>query len=268
MKKHRQYLSAGMSVIVTVLAIAVSPAPSKAQVQYNRYYQYGNIEAFLGGLIKGDFPVGQLKQKGDFGIGAPDLLDGELTMNNGKAYQTKHTGETTEMPDSMRLPVGFVTFFHADTVIHAGTALQQAAALQWLDKYLQHNTMYAVRITGKFSSVKTRAFPPVTQPPYPRLATILNRQQFFSFTNMEGSLIGFKTPELVGRLGIPGYHFHFLSQNLHGGGHVVDFTWNDVTIEIGRIKSVEFDMPDNNEFRQFPFDKVDSSDLKKIEKGK
>ncbi|KAF5276818.1 hypothetical protein FQR65_LT16161 [Abscondita terminalis] len=53
--------------------------------QYNKLYQYGVADAFVGGLYKGTLPLKALKLKGDFfGLGAPDMLDGELTMLDGK----------------------------------------------------------------------------------------------------------------------------------------------------------------------------------------
>ncbi|HMI64370.1 MAG TPA: acetolactate decarboxylase, partial [Puia sp.] len=51
-------------------------------------FQYGIADAFVNGLYTGEYPVGQLKREGDFGLGAPDLVDGELTMSNGVVYQT------------------------------------------------------------------------------------------------------------------------------------------------------------------------------------
>jgi len=62
----------------------------------NLLYQFGIADAFVGGLYRGTLPVTQLKANGDFGLGAPDMLDGELTLYKGKLYQTKANGETAE----------------------------------------------------------------------------------------------------------------------------------------------------------------------------
>ena len=86
---------------------------SKANVLYN----YGIIDAFIGGLYKGTLSIKDLKLKGDFGIGAPDMLDGELTMLDGKAYQTKATGETVVVEDDHKTSFASVTFFNPNHAV-------------------------------------------------------------------------------------------------------------------------------------------------------
>ena len=80
--------------------------------EYNVLYQFGMANAFLGELYKCTLAIGDLKKRGDFGIGAPDMLDGELIMNNDKMYQTRFAWKTSAVPDSKRnpldIPIGFI----------------------------------------------------------------------------------------------------------------------------------------------------------------
>src|SRR4051812_41767604 len=82
--------------------------------KYNKLYQFGVADAFVSGLYHGEWPLTTLKENGDFGIGAPDLIDGELTMYNGKVYQTKSNGQTAEAPEEAKTPFAFVSHFKAD----------------------------------------------------------------------------------------------------------------------------------------------------------
>jgi len=235
---------------------------------YNTLFQYGVADAFIGGLFEATLPVSELKQHGDFGIGAPGLVDGELIVYNGHAYQTQATGITREMPDTSKTALGFVTFFKADTAFHISAAQNQKEAFDQIGKYLQQNNgIYAIRISGNFSHLKTRAFPPYTQKPYPPLATLINRQKFFEFSNAKGTIVGYKLPHYLNGLSIEGFHFHFLSDSRTQGGHVLDFAGADLLVEVAKIQRFTLSVPQDDDFMNYNFIKKDNPDLEKVEKG-
>lgn len=234
----------------------------------NRLYQFGIAEAFINGLYEGSLPVGSLKAMGDFGIGAPDLIDGELTIYNGKAYQTRWNGLTTEAPDSLKTPFAFVSYFKPQITFTISGITSQALILEHIDQYLKNkNGMYAIRISGNFNHVKTRAFPQVTAKPFVPLANMLEKQHFFDFANIEGILIGYKLPPYLAGINIAGYHFHFLTSQLNAGGHAVEFSSGDVTIEIAGINDFQLLAPGNEAFNNYSFNGVNKPDLQKVEKG-
>lgn len=239
------------------------------QAKHNILYNYGIIDAFIGGLYRGSLPIKELKLKGDFGLGAPDMLDGELTMLNGKAYQTKATGETVVLHNDHKTSFSTVTFFKADTVFYVNNATEQKDLLEIIESKLTNkNAMYAIKITGDFSNVRTRAFPPVKEEPFPVLSTILDKQQFFEFQNTTGTLVGYHLPEYLNGINSKGFHFHFLSTDKTQGGHVLDFTGKDLKIEIAELKSFELEIPTDKDFQNFKFDAKDNEALKRVEQGK
>ena len=238
---------------------------SKANVLYN----YGIIDAFIGGLYKGTLPIKDLKLKGDFGIGAPDMLDGELTMLDGKAYQTKATGETVVVEDDHKTSFASVTFFKADTLFYTNVDTDQKALLEIIkSKLTNKNAKYAIRITGTFDYVKTRAFPPVKEKPFPALSTILDSQHFFEHKNTTGTFVGFHLPEYLNGMNASGFHFHFLSTDKKQGGHILDFKGKHLKIEIAELKRFELEVPTDEEFQNFHFEKKHNEDLKRVEQGK
>ncbi|NGM67081.1 acetolactate decarboxylase [Sphingobacterium sp. SGR-19] len=240
-------------------------APSRYDILYN----YGIIEAFIGGLYKGTLPIKDLKLKGDFGIGAPDMLDGELTMLDGKAYQTKATGETVVLDNDYKTAFSTVTFFKADTVFYVNNATEQQNLLEVIKDGLRNiNAMYAIKITGDFGHVKTRAFPPVKAEPFPLLSTILDKQQFFDIQNTEGTLVGYHLPEYLNGIQISGFHLHFLSADTKQGGHVLDFNGHNLKVEIAELKSLELDIPTGHDFQNFKFKPKHSEALERVEQGK
>lgn len=237
--------------------------------KYNRLYQYGVADAFVGGLYKGTLPLKDIKLKGDFGLGAPDMLDGELTMLNGKVYQTKATGQTVEPSNDFKTSMLFTTFFKADTVFRVENPIGEKALLAQLGEKLKNkNGMYAIKITGNFDHVRTRAFPPVKSEPFPVITTIFDTQKFFDFSDTEGTLIGYHLPEYLNGINSKGYHFHFLSSDKSQGGHVLDFTGKDLKIEIAELKSFELEIPTDKDFQNFQFDTRENEALKRVEQGK
>ncbi|HCM20974.1 MAG TPA: acetolactate decarboxylase [Porphyromonadaceae bacterium] len=237
--------------------------------QYNKLYQYGVADAFVGGLYKGTLPLKELKLKGDFGLGAPDMLDGELTMLDGKVYQTKATGKTVEPDDNFKTSMLFTTFFKADTVITIENPIGEKALWEQISKELKNkNAMYAIKITGKFDHIKTRAFPPVKNEPFPVISLIFDTQKFFEFSNTQGTLIGYHLPEYLNGINSKGFHFHFLSSDKTQGGHVLDFMAGNLKIEIAELRSFELNIPTDKDFQQFKFEPKDNEALKRVEQGK
>jgi alpha-acetolactate decarboxylase len=236
---------------------------------YNKLYQYGVADAFVGGLYKGTLPLKDLKIKGDFGLGAPDMLNGELTMLGGKVYQTKATGETVEPENDFKTSMSFVTFFKADTLFYIENTIKEKNLLEQISKELKNkNALYAIKITGKFAHIKTRAFPPVKNEPFPVITSIFNTQKFFEFSNTQGTLIGYHLPEYLNGINSKGFHFHFLSLDKTQGGHVLDFIGQEFKIEIAELKSFELEIPTDKDFQNFKFETKDNEALKRVEQGR
>jgi acetolactate decarboxylase len=237
--------------------------------QHNTLFTAGYAHAFIGGLYNGYYPYHKLKQHGDFGLGAPDKLDGELLVLNGKIYQTQHTGKTFEVNNKALTPYAVVNFFKPEKTIKLSRAIDRVSLYKYLDSVLQNsNGMHAIHIQGKFSTIKTRAFPPVASKPYRPLADMLNLQQFFSYAAINGDLVGYKLPEYMDGANITGYHFHFLSQDKKSGGHIIDFTAENLIIEIDYLNSFTVDIPQTAEFNTYDFKKDRRKELESVESGK
>ncbi|MGG5207724.1 acetolactate decarboxylase [Chryseobacterium sp. MIQD13] len=241
---------------------------NKKESVTNRLYQYGIADAFVGGIYKGTLPLKDLKRKGDFGLGAPDMLDGELTILDGKVYQTKATGQTIEPGSEFKTSLSFVTFFKPDTSFTIEKKADDKLLLGQISKaFSNKNGMYAIKISGKFSHIKTRAFPPVKEEPFPALTSIFDAQKTFDISEKEGVLIGYHLPEYLNGINIKGFHFHFLSTDKKYGGHVLDFTGEHLKIEIAELKGFELETSEHKDFQNFRFNTKGNEDLKRVEKG-
>jgi alpha-acetolactate decarboxylase len=241
---------------------------AKKHEKSNVLYNYGVIDAFIGGLYRGTLPLKELTLKGDFGIGAPDMLNGELTVLDGKAYQTKATGETVLLNNEHKTSFSSVTFFKPDTSFNIDALTDQKSLITYIESVLPHkNAMYAIKISGTFSYVKTRAFPPVKEEPFPALSTILDCQQLFGHRNTTGTFVGYHLPEYLNGIQASGLHLHFLSNDKKQGGHLLDFKGQNLKVEIATLKSFELEVPTNKAFGDFQFKKIHNEDLKRVEQG-
>lgn len=242
--------------------------PGYVFAQQDQLYHVGLISAFVGGVYDGFYSYRALGRHGDFGLGAPDKLDGEITILNGKAYHFRHTGKNTLVKDSEQTCLAFVNFFHSDQAVTLHGPLTKDSLFAQIDSLLHDaNGMFAIKISGTFKYVRTRAFP-AQEKPYPPVNSILNKQQFFEYANTRGTFVGYKLPVFMNGFSVPGYHFHFLSDDLSGGGHVTEFTATDVKVEIDRLHAFTVAVPDIPAYRQFNFSVDQTQAIRNVETGK
>ncbi|WP_138991776.1 acetolactate decarboxylase [Larkinella sp. C7] len=212
-------------------------APPATSSTTDFLYQYSIINALLAGVFDGNLTFGELKKHGDFGVGTFNRVDGELVINEGKRYRIRSNGSVSEVADRDSTSLAFVKFFKADssfTVQTAGMTLDQLQ--KKIAAALPANEIYAIRIKGTFSKLTTRA-PAPAQKPYPTLNDHLAKSQvIFNLTNTTGVAVGFLVPTYMEKVNVPGFHFHFLADDLKSGGHVYDFTATQVTVEIDRTR--------------------------------
>ena len=83
------------------------------------------------------------------------------------------------------------------------------------------NTFLAVRVDGRFAAITLRSVHR-QEPPYRPLAEVVKGQSVWTHKEVSGTLVGFHSPGWVGGLNVPGYHWHFLSDDRTVGGHVLD----------------------------------------------
>lgn len=255
-----------LTLLLTLSAPAGQPAKDTA---HHQLFTAGVASGLMGGLYDGFYPIDSLVTKGDFGLGAPDKIDGELLFLDGKAYQTQYTGKTTEVSHRQQLtPFSMVNFFHTDLTFVVHQSMDKAALYHYLDSLLPNmNGLYAIHIKGKFSHLKTRAFPPVHEAPYPPLAGMLGLQHFFQFDACTGDLVGYRLPAYMDNTNIAGYHFHYLSDARDAGGHIVDVATADVVITVSILNSYTLQIPSSPAFDHFDFKQNRQEDIKSVEKG-
>ena len=205
-------------------------------------YQVSIIDALLAGNYTGYYTCNDLLKHGDFGLGTFNALDGEMLVIDGEIFQVRGDGSINQIADKLTTPFSVVKFFSSDVELPV-TNINFEEFERYLDQeFPDHSLFYAIRVKGVFAWINTRSFYPQT-PPYQPLVEI--PMQKFSTTNVEGTLIGFRCPSFVKGLNVPGYHFHFLSDNCQFGGHVLDFYLKQGEINVDESREVKLFLPDD-----------------------
>jgi len=229
-------------------------------------FQNAPINALLAGCYTGTTRVADLSKQGDFGIGTLDALDGEMVALDGVFYQIQADGKALRLEGSSLSPFATVTLFNEGPTVSIPRAMGYELFQAFLDsKRSSENLIYAIKVDGKFSSLKVRSAAR-QQKPYPVLTEAIKDQKVFELKDQEGTLVGFWFPKYVAGVNVPGYHFHFLNKDRTLGGHVQDLQVEDARIQIDTSHGFKMHLPGNAEFLKFQFEENAEEAIQKIEK--
>ena len=193
-------------------------------VQKDTVMQLSTIDALLAGAYDGDLSCRELLKHGSMGIGTFDGLAGEMIVVDSQVYQVKADGKVYRPEMSTTTPFAAVCHFEPDSRLSVPEDLDYQGVKDLLDKAAPNeNVFVAIRIKGKFRTMHTRSVPAQTKP-YPKLAEVAKNQPEFKMKDLSGTIVGFRCPPYVTGIGVPGYHLHFLSEDLKSGGHILGFT--------------------------------------------
>jgi len=227
--------------------------------------QYSTIDALLNGMYDGNLTLTELKQHGNFGIGTFNHLEGEMLILNNHIYRIQFDGKVIEPNlDSVKTPFSNITDF-LPTYSFSVKNINFPELKQELDNRIgTKNHFYAIKISGQFNSVKSRSVPK-QEKPYLPLASVISKQAIFNFNNVSGVLVGFRSPNFISGINVPGYHFHFITDDRSGGGHLLGIKILKAKVEIMEIKNFDLIIPDTKQFNKMKFKLKKHKALQKVE---
>lgn len=223
-------------------------------------YQFGTINNLTkGALYQGIVSVGQIKGKADIGMGCGVGL-GEVIIDNGKFFLADPYGNISEMKNDNMMP--FLTAAKIDDRLSTKFNISNVTLSELpkilAEKHFSDNLFYAIRISGKFSSVLARS-EDIDHPPYHQLGEwVKTHEHRFTLKDVKGVAVGVKSPEFIsGGIGVE-YHFHFISSDLKKGGHVLDMNIKSAVVEMEPFYEMKLILPRTEEY--FKADLSDSPD--------
>ncbi len=228
--------------------------------------QVSTIDALLAGIYDGVTTLAELKEYGNFGIGTFNALDGEMVLLDGKFYQIKADGKVYRPALGESTPFAAVVKFDKTKYVPLPANCTYKQLKKILDKeFPNKNLMYAIRIYGEFSKVKTRSVP-AQKKPYPPLVQVTKNQPVFNLAKQSGDIVGFRLPPFVKGVNVPGYHLHFLNEKLNAGGHVLDFTLKKGPAFVAVYSRFYLILPDSKGFADADLTRDRAHELEKAEK--
>jgi acetolactate decarboxylase len=223
------------SICLSLLSLSscIRNEPVPLSSRHGRISQVSVINALMIGRYEGVMPIPELLHCGDFGLGTLDHLDGELIVLDGRAYQVRGDGVVVEVDSERSTPFAIVTRFEPDRELpcpRVGSLSDLDARLD--DALGEKNNFLAVRVDGRFAAITLRSVHR-QEPPYRPLGDVVKGQSVWTHREVSGTLVGFRSPAWVDGLNVPGYHWHFLSDDRTVGGHVLD-----CRARVGRVQYV------------------------------
>lgn len=217
------------------------------QLERHSLFQVSTSNALAEGVFAGAVTLGQLRRHGDFGLGTFEGLDGELILLDGDCFRATAGGVVTDVGDHAEVPFAVVTRFAADITRPVEAMVDIDAVKRRLDGLRPSDNLFTgIRIDASFESLMMRAACPAR--PGEGLLEATRHQSEFSADATEGTIVGFWAPEYARSVGVPGYHFHFISDDRTIGGHVLDMRIGSGEIQLQTETELHLAIPETAEF--------------------
>lgn len=216
-------------------------------------YQTSLMSALLAGIYEGQKTYGEIRQHGDFGLGTFNDLDGEMVGVDGTFYQMRSDGSARPVSADQKTPFAVVTFFRPEKELNVLQSKEKSELLALIEEATDSNLFNAVKVDGIFEEVHTRTVQRQTKP-FPPLTDAAQHQEEKVFTNVEGTLVGFRSPPYAQGIGVAGFHLHFLRKDRQAGGHALDYRLGYGKVQVCTVHDLRVELPTSGEFLKTNFE--------------
>jgi acetolactate decarboxylase len=79
--------------------------------------------------------------------------------------------------------------------------------------------------------------------PYRPLAEATGEQEMNEWTDVSGTVVGFRSPDYAQGLSVAWYHLHFISDDRTRGGHILDCTLAEGTLQADVESGLHLELP-------------------------
>lgn len=232
-------LLVGMVLAALAATAHAEPRAHSAKASNAPLFSYSTIDALLAGNYDGALSVAELKRHGNFGLGTYNRLDGEMVALNGVFYHVHADGSIDVAAPTDKVPLAYVLPFRPTQALNVPPAASLPEMEAWLDQQLPNkNLFHAIEIHGRFTGAQTRAIAPQVRP-YRPLAEVVKTQSLFDKEAVTGTLVGIRSPAFSKGISVAGYHWHFISDDHHYGGHLLKISLTQGSARIEAVPRFE-----------------------------
>ena len=230
----------------------------------NEIYQYSLVNALMSGVSDTGITASQLLEKGNQGLGTFVRMDGELLLLDGTVYQLQAEGHIRVANPDDRIPYAAATHFRSQQTMSVKLTGKDSID-EVLEKFNDHanNLFMSYRVEGTFSRVKCRTVKGQEYDGQP--LSELGKNQFVAeYEDVEGTIVGFRSPSTWQGFFVAGEHMHFIDKERKIGGHVLELEAEEVMIGIATVNNVHIELPTSDKFNATKMS-TDDVGLKSVE---
>jgi len=190
-----------------------------------------------------------------------------MIVLDGEVYQIKSDGKVYNPDLSIMTPFAAVSSFRPEMTFTIPGRLDYAGLELTIDNHSPNqNEFIAIKVRGRFSRMKVRSVP-AQRKPYPPLVEVTNKQAIFEIKDVEGIIVGFRSPPFVKGINVPGYHCHFISDDRNQGGHILDCEIISGIVELDSCNQFLLILPeDDDSLKNIDLSVDRSGELDRVEK--
>jgi len=227
----------------------------EAKPAQDLFYHYSIWYAFVNKVFKGNLTAGELKEKGNIGLGSYSQLDGELIMLDGVLYRATQDGAVTIAEDEDKIIYANATFFDNEKSFDLKDVANYESLREAINGNLKSkNVFHAFKIHGEFNSIKLGGLHKQEEPFENGLNVLIPNRPIFKGENVKGTMVGFFCPDFIGQINVAGYHLHFVSDDKKLAGHVMEFDAKSLQVQMDYMYEYQFVLPETEEYHNVGFD--------------
>lgn len=191
-------------------------------------------------------------------------MEGELMLLDGKVYRLLPDSKIEEASSEEQVPfamaVNFSPDYSRDHIKVSKGSLEDICAEMVPNT---NNNFVSYRIKGHFPSITVRTVYGQEYDGQP-LSELSDHQYVYDYTDVWGTIIGFRSPQSWQGLTVAGHHLHFISDDHAIGGHVLSMETDDAQMGIAVTSNMHVELPTSTEFNNANLSAADR-DIRKVE---
>lgn len=226
-------------------------------------FQYSHFWAVNHGAYEGNLRIDEIFAHGNTGLGTFNGLDGELVLINNKAYHC--TGGKARLAHTDELLAWCAIAPLASPQAINLSNVKDLAQLSYLLRthFSSENFPYVISLQGEFANIKVGSVPK-QQKPYLPIETVIKDSLYFDTGTITATLVGFFAPTFLFPIKSSGLHFHFVSDDLEQGGHVLDCQITNAALTFTRLEKIELQLSTVDDYQKMV---LPAPNFAKVESG-
>lgn len=230
----------------------------------NHIYQFSLLNALMDGVSETGITASKLSSKGNQGLGTFARMNGELLFLDGKIYQLQAEGNVREVNPDEQIPFAVSTQFEAQHTVSVALPRKETID-EALDAFNARakNLFMTYRIHGRFEYLKCRTVRGQSYKGEP-LSELGKKQSVEEYRDVEGTIIGIRTPTNWQGFGVAGEHLHFVNDERSAGGHVLEVKAGEVSMQMAVASNVHIELPTTDDFNEAKL-VTDDAGVKEVE---